>query len=99
MHVLLVQSWTSSQSAIRAELEHAGTPLAITRVDIEPALYAALTNGRFDLVVYDPTTTTLSRAAVDECMRAADSHVPLVVADDLAMLGVRARELARARAS
>ena len=96
--VLVVQFWVHDIKPIRAALEGAGLEVAITRVDIEPALHAALTCGHYDLVIYDPSTATLSRAAVEENLRASRRDPPLVVADDLATLGARARELLRSHA-
>jgi CheY-like chemotaxis protein len=99
IRVLLVQPWTSNDDPIRAALERAGLTVAIVRVDFEPALHAALIGARFDLVIYDPAIATLSRAKLDDRMRAAGGDVPLVVADDLATLGERARDLVSARSS
>ena len=98
VEVLVVQFWIHDIQPIRAALEGAGMVVAITRVDIEPALNAALTCGQYDLVIYDPSTATISKAAVEENLRASRRDPPLLVADDLATLGARARELLRSRA-
>lgn len=98
IQVLVVQFWIHDRRPIRAALQRAGLDLTITRVDIEPALYAALTCGRYDLVIYDPATTTISKATVEETLRASRRDVPLLVADDLETLGARAYELLRSRA-
>jgi 23S rRNA U2552 (ribose-2'-O)-methylase RlmE/FtsJ len=99
MQVLVVQFWIHDAKPIRAALERAGLDVAITRVDFEPALHAALTLDRYDLVIYDPATTTMSKQLVAETMRAArHPDVALVVADDLSTLGARACEVIRSRA-
>lgn len=98
LQVLLVQFWIQDPGPIRAALEAAGLAIALTRVDIEPALHAALMCGHYDLVIYDPSTTTISRSAVEENLRASRRDPVLLVADDLATLGARACELLRSRA-
>ena len=96
--ILVVQFWLHDIKPIRAALEGAGLAVTLTRVDIEPALNAALTWGHYDLVIYDPSTTTISRTAVEDSLRACRRDPPLLVADDLACLGARACELLRSRA-
>jgi hypothetical protein len=91
VQILVVQFWIRDVAPIRAALTAAGMDVAITRVDIEPALYAALTWDRYDLVLYDSETTTISRAAVEEALRATRRDLPLVVIDQLDTLGERAR--------
>lgn len=89
MRVLVIQFWVNDSTPIRNALAAAGIDADLVRVDIEPAVNAALSWGRYTAVVYDPATTTVSLAAVEQCMRSNQCTVPLVVADDLSMLGAR----------
>src|SRR6185503_11187762 len=89
MRVLVIQFWVHDSRPIRDALAAAGIDADLVRVDIEPAVNAALSWGRYAAVIYDPETTSVSRAAVEQCMRANQCAVPLVVADDLSTLGAR----------
>jgi DNA-binding NtrC family response regulator len=99
LHILVVQSWTCDVRPIRDSLEAAGLDVSIMRVDIEPALHAALTWGQYDLVIYDPEATTISRTTVEECLYATRSNLPFIVVGDIASLGDRVRALRHARRS
>ena len=97
MDVLLIQYWIRSGKPIRDALDAAGIVADITRVDIEPALNAALSWQRYRVAIFDPDTQTITEAAVEACVRRHD--IPLVVADDLATLGVRVLAALRDRDS
>lgn len=97
--VLVVQFWIHDVEPIRSALRDAGIDPRIRRVDIEPALHAALSWGRYEVVIYDPATPTISREAVEACLRASRREVPLVIADDLATLGERTQRALLARRS
>ena len=99
LQILLIQYWIHDVRPIRTALEVAGITAAITRVDIEPALHAALTIGRYDAVIYDPATTSLSRTAAEECLRSVRKDLALIVADDLDGLGARLLAALQARSS
>jgi CheY-like chemotaxis protein len=86
MRVLVIQFWIRDIRVIRSALEVAGITAQITRVDIEPALHAALSWGEYDLAIYDPSTPTISRTAVDDCLRVHGRDIPLVLAEDGAPL-------------
>ena len=90
MRVLVIQFWVHDSRPIRDALAACDIDADLVRVDIEPAVNAALSWGRYGLVIYDPTTTSVSLAAVEQCMRANQCAAPLVVADDLSTLGARA---------
>ena len=99
LHVLLVQSWTNDVAPVRAALRRAGLQVALNRVDIEPALHAALVSRPYALVIYDPSTSALSRAVLERCLRSCQRDIPVIVADDLRSLGRMARAALRARSS
>lgn len=89
MRVLVVQFWVHDSRPVRDALAAADIDADLVRVDIEPAVNAALSWGRYAAILYDPATTTVSLAAVEQCMRANQCAAPLVVADDLSTLGAR----------
>lgn len=97
--VLVVRSWLCDLAPIRAALASAGLEISITRVDFEAALYAAVSRTRFDIVIHDPATTTLSRDAVAECLHAHRLRAPLLELGDIHTLGERVTAALRARRS
>ena len=99
LHVQVVQSWTHDVAPIRDALRRAGLQVALTRVDIEPALHAAVISKPYALVIYDPATTAMSQAVLERCLRSCQRDIPVVVADDLRSLGRLAKAALRARSS
>lgn len=87
VEILVVRPWPDSLDPIRSALFAAGFSPTFHLVDIEPALHAALTRGGFDIVIYDPATTGVSRATVQACIDMLRPGTPLVVLRDLADLG------------
>ena len=67
--ILLIRPWTAPLAPIRTALRDAGIEARISRVDIEPALNAALQRTRFDVVIYDPATPGITRETLDARMR------------------------------
>jgi len=64
----------------------------ITAVDIEPALNAALQRTAFDIVVYDPSTPSITRDTLAARMREHARDVPIL---ELTTVDAVAREIAR----
>src|SRR5690242_6601761 len=95
--ILLVQFWVRDLAPIRTALTAAGIDARLVRVDIEPALHAALSWDRYAAVIYDPETPSLSRATVEELVRTSRADLPLILVDDLATLGARVLAALRAR--
>ena len=60
-----------------------GIEARIVRVDIEPALNAALDRGRFDVVVFDPRTPNLARMIIDARLREHRYSPPVVVFESI----------------
>jgi hypothetical protein len=89
IRVLVIRSWLQPVAAIREALLDAGIHARIERVDIEPALHAALTRTRFDVVVYDTATPGLSCDTLATCMRASGSASQVVELGDVVTLGQR----------
>ncbi len=92
MKVLLVRPWIHPLAPLRDALRVAGLDPRFTRVDIEPALNAALARGSHDIVLYDPTTPALSRPVVEARLREHRANIPIVELDhDPGSVGDRIR--------
>lgn len=76
--ILVIRAWTEPLVRFRAALRDAGVTVHITRVDIEPALNAALARGSFDVVVWDPTSS-VTRDVVEARLREHGRTASIVV--------------------
>ena len=88
----MIRAWTEALAPLREALREAGIIAQFTRVDIEPALDAALGRGGFHVIVFDPATPGLSRGVVDARLREHACTAPLVILsrlEDLAELLTR----------
>jgi hypothetical protein len=97
MKILLIRSWIHPIAPLRAALHDSGIDPRFTRVDIEPALNAALARGGFDLAIFDPATPGLPRAVVDARLREQRFSLPVVELGDLIDLGERIHAALAAR--
>lgn len=77
--ILLVRPWTEPLVPIRAALRDAGMVARISRVDIEPALEAALSRRQYDVIVFDPSSQELTIDVVEARARAHGHATPIVV--------------------
>lgn len=92
MRVLLVRPWTHPLAPLRDALRVAGLDPRFTRVDIEPALNAALARDAHDLVLFDPTTPALSRSMIEARLRDHRVDIPIIEIDhDPTAVGARIR--------
>lgn len=66
--ILVIRAWTEPLTRLREALREAGIVVRITRVDIEPALNAALARNAYDIVVWDPDSA-IARELVDARLR------------------------------
>lgn len=87
-HVLLIRAWIRSVEPVRAALQRVGLDVHISRVDLEPALHAALTRRAFDLILHDPDVPGLSRELVELRLREHRHAAPLVSISGFAQLGI-----------
>jgi len=78
VRILVIRAWTIAETPLRAALLRAGMAVEITRVDIEPAVNAALMRRTFDVIVLDPNMPTVTRQDVDDCLRAQRLWIPIV---------------------
>ncbi len=89
LRIVLVRSWLHKLEPIRAALRAAGFAPTFLRIDIEPALHAALTRGDLDLVIYDPELEGLSGPTVAARCKAVRPGVPCIAIGELDDLGAR----------
>jgi DNA-binding NtrC family response regulator len=78
LRVLLIRAWIHRLEPLRAALRDAGLDVHITRVDLEPALEAALTRGAYDVVIHDASVTGLHRDLVEARLRDHRHATPIV---------------------
>lgn len=97
IRILLIRPWTEPLAPLRIALERAAIAARFHRVDIEPALNAALYRGGYDLVVLDPRTPAISLELVEACMKANRRSVPIVTLGDPSTLGDAIRNALRAQ--
>lgn len=97
IRILLIRPWTAPLAPLRIALDQAAMTARFHRVDIEPALNAALHRGGFDVVVLDPATTGISIEIVEACMKANRRSVPIVTLSDPSTLADAIRDALRAR--
>jgi len=81
MKVLLVRPWVHPLAPLRDALRVGGFDPRFTRVDIEPALNAALQRGPHDVILLDTNTPSLSRALVEARLRDHRLDIPIVELD------------------
>jgi hypothetical protein len=87
VRILLIRPWTKPLAPLRAALHEAGITARISRVDIEPALNAALGRDDIDIILFDPTTTGVTREVLDARLLQHRRVIPIVTlnaVDDLA---------------
>jgi DNA-binding response OmpR family regulator len=97
--VLLIRPWIHSLAPLRASLRSAGLEARFTRVDIEPALNAALARGGFDVAIVDPATPGLSHATIEARLREHRAEIPVIVLEDVVSLGDQVKNALAARRS
>lgn len=95
--VLVIQFWIEAVDPIAAAFQNIGITPRIKRVDIEPALNAALGRLAWHLVIYDPKTPGIGLKALQAAMRTYRCNAPLVIVDDSSALEDRIVEALRER--
>lgn len=79
VRILLVRAWTEPLAPLRAALRTAGLVAHIVRVDIEPALHAALARGaKLDVVLFDPAVRGITRELLEARLREHRCWAPVV---------------------
>jgi precorrin-6B methylase 1 len=80
--ILVIRAWTEPVAQLRAALRDAGVTVRITRVDIEPALNAALARSSYDVVIFDPRCS-IPRDIVEARLREHGRTATIVVMEEL----------------
>lgn len=91
VRILLIQSWIIAGATLRAVLRDAGFEPRIFRVDHVPALAAALSRGRHDVIVLDVASSGLTRETVEALMREHGAALPIVELGESAALAADLR--------
>ena len=97
IRILLIRPWTQPLAPLRIALEQAGMTARFHRIDIEPALNAALDRGGYDVVVFDSRTPGITREIIESCMRANRRSFPIVTLSDPSTLADDIRQAFRAQ--
>jgi DNA-binding response OmpR family regulator len=98
LHVLLIRAWIRAVEPVRAALHAVGLDVHITRVDLEPALHAALTRRAYDVVIHDPEVPNLPRDTLAARLRDHHHAAPIVTLGSIDQLGYAVlRALAKLR--
>ena len=74
----MIRPWTTPIAPLRDALHGAGLDVTLVRVDIEPALNAALMRSNFDVIVLDRATPGITCEVVETCLRARNRWIPIV---------------------
>ena len=101
LRILVVRSWDLPIAPLREALTVAGLRAELIRVDIEPALVAALGRRNIDAIIYAPGTRGIPFAVVKGLVDELGLDVPVVTFgedDDVAAVAAQLAAATRARA-
>jgi len=79
LNILLVRPWTHDSERLRTSLRAIGLSVCLTRVDFPASLYAALSWGSFDVILFDPKTPSISHELLANALRDAKLTTPIIV--------------------
>lgn len=99
IRILLIRPWTEPLAPLRAALETHDVHARFHRVDIEPALNAALDRGGYAVIVFDPRTPGITRETIESRMRANRRTTPIVTLGDARTLAEDIRQALRSHAN
>lgn len=99
IRILLIRPWTEPLAPLRTALEAAELPVRFHRVDIEPALNAALLRGGYAVIVFDPGTPGISREMIEARLKANRRTIPIVTLGDARTLAEAIRQALRSHAN
>jgi len=95
--LLLICSWVHRSAEIHRALEQVGIYASLVRVDVEPALRAALVRGGYAAVVFVSDTPGLQRDLVETHILLHALDTPLVVVECISAIGSALVQRLRAR--
>ena len=93
LRVLFVKSWVEDLDPTLAVLRAGGFEVTYERVDIAPALWAALERSRWDVVICDWKTPDLTLGTITQIVREHGGSTPMVILDNLAVLARDVRKV------
>jgi tRNA/tmRNA/rRNA uracil-C5-methylase (TrmA/RlmC/RlmD family) len=99
IRILLIRAWTEPLAPLRAALEAHDLNARFHRVDIEPALNAALDRDNYTVIVFDPRTPGITRETLDSRMRANRRTIPVVTLGDPRTLAEDILQILRSHAN
>jgi DNA-binding NtrC family response regulator len=79
LSILLVRPWTTEAERLRTAIRAEGLSVRLTRVDFPAALYAALSWGSFDVILFDPRTPSVSHELLATALRDSKLTTPIIV--------------------
>jgi DNA-binding NtrC family response regulator len=99
IRILLIRPWTEPLAPLRSALTAADLRARFHRVDIEPALNAALDRGGYDVIIFDTRTPGISRETIESRMKANRRAIPIVTLGDARTLADEIREALQSHAN
>lgn len=99
IRILLIRPWTEPLAPIRAALEEAGVTARFHRVDIEPALDAAIHRGGYTVIVFDPCTRGITREMIESRLKESRRTIPIVTLGDARTLADDIQQALRSHAN
>lgn len=95
----MIRPWTEPLAPLRAALEASGLRVRFHRVDIEPALNAALERGGYTLIVFDPGTPGITREMIESRLKDNRRSLPIVTLGDARTLAEEIRQALQSHAN
>ena len=99
IRILLIRPWTEPLAPLRSALTKADLPARFHRVDIEPALNAALDRGGYDVIIFDARTPGITRETIESRVKANRRTIPIVTLGDARTLADDIRQALRSHAN
>lgn len=99
IRILLIRPWTEPLAPLRAVLEAAELTVRFHRVDIEPALNAAIHRGGYSVIVFDPRTPGISHELIDARLKESRRTIPIVTLGDARTLADDIQQALRSHAN
>lgn len=99
IRILLIRPWTEPLAPIREALDAAELRVRFHRVDIEPALNAAIHRGGYAAIVFDPRTPGITREMIEARLKDNRRALPIVTLGDVCTLAEEITQALRSHAN